>query len=339
LTREKRIAIWSVFGLAVVAATVVLVISFRRTPYERVPEILEGAVIMQSPNPHRQTPVANATITATAAGYTTTTQSNLSGYFRLPLAREWRAGENVTLTFRARNFRPLEATLAPNGELFVARLAPVVSQNEPATAGGQVTVANVRTRYTTPVMTTRNIGSVAPTMDVPNTGNVPCEPGERPCSPDGRWKATIASKTLDAGPENQFVNTRVSCIAGPCPFTQIEDTDFTRPARVITIRVRNWSDTTTYLIEAEVSRTQQANYVREAFPAIFGQSMTFTLPPGAQGLSIEAEMNGHPIVFPVGPELRLSWATCSVENEREGAKLFRCELKDGYTFSQQSVGS
>ena len=35
-----------------------------------------------------------------------------------------------------------------------------------------------------------------------------------------------------------------------------------------------------------------------------------------RGVSIEAEVNGEPMVFPLGPNLYLSWAACTARTER-----------------------
>lgn len=339
LNRQAKIAIWIVFGAVVVVALTVLVLSFNHVPVSKLGEAIEGATVTDSENPHKQAPIPNVVITAAAAGYTTSAKSQISGHFRLPLAREWKAGQAITITFRADNFQPLQQTIVPGDELMIARLLPMDGRQPDPQTGTQTALTNVRIRYSTEFITTSNVGSIAPTMDVPNAGNAACDP-DGPCSPDGRWKAAISTRTLDAGKDNQYVNTRVSCIAGPCPFTKLEDDSYTKPSRVINVKIRNWSDTTTFLIEAEVSRTQRSNFVREAYPAMFGQAMTFTLPPGAQGLYLEAELNGHPIVFPVGPARLLSWTTCNVETSADGSKLFRCELKPGYRFeSQQPVGT
>jgi hypothetical protein len=116
-----------------------------------------------------------------------------------------------------------------------------------------------------------------------NTGNVPCE-GRPPCSPDGRWKAAIGSTSLDAGEGQEFQNARVSCIAGPCPFTRIESDGFSRGGRKISVSVRNWSDTATFLEEAEVVHTMLSDVIRQAYPSIFDRTMTFTLPPRISAL-------------------------------------------------------
>jgi hypothetical protein len=98
--------------------------------------------------------------------------------------------------------------------------------------------------------------------------------------------------------------------------------------------VLDWSDTTTFLIEAEVTRTMVTNQVRTSYPFTVDQTMTFALPMDAEGTSIEADLNGEEIIFPLGPRLSLSWATCSVETAVAGSKIYRCELKPGYHIQQ-----
>ena len=73
----------------------------------------------------------------------------------------------------------------------------------------------------------------------------------------------MGSLSLDAGEQNQqFRNVRVSCIAGPCPFTAIESDRFSRGGHSITVSVRNWSDRVTYLLEAEVVHTMESEMIR-----------------------------------------------------------------------------
>jgi hypothetical protein len=60
--------------------------------------------------------------------------------------------------------------------------------------------------------------------------------------------------------------------------------------------------------------------------------MDFTLPATAKGPSIEAEINGADIVYPLGPTLTLTWAKCSMNVVSGGAKLYRCEITPGYRF-------
>jgi hypothetical protein len=60
--------------------------------------------------------------------------------------------------------------------------------------------------------------------------------------------------------------------------------------------------------------------------------MNFTLPAASEGPSIEADLGGMEIVFPLGPALKLSWAACSATSAPDHTTQFRCELKDGYEF-------
>ena len=180
-----------------------------------------------------------------------------------------------------------------------------------------------------------NIGSAVKTFEVQNVGNVPCK-GQSPCSPDGRWKAKIGSETLDAGPGNEFQNARVSCIAGPCPFTKIESGDLAKNSQKITASALNWSDPATFLVEAEVVHTMLSPTSHESYPVIYGPALNFTLPNDAEGVTLEADIAGEAIIFPLGPNLFLTWASCSTQVNPGHTSVFRCELKPGYRFQQQS---
>jgi hypothetical protein len=270
-------------------------------------------------------------ITAEADGTAARAKSDSSGFFRL----NWRAGvwrgEQVTLRFRHPDYQPLEVTQPLSDQLYVARMTSSASVKDEELKGPDVPVSNIRVRYAVKAATTINIASTAKTLEVVNRGNVPCE-GRRPCSPDGKWKAANGSISLDAGEGHEFQNARVSCIAGPCPFTRIESDGFSRGGRTISASVRAWSDSVTFLVEADVVHTMLSDAIRQVYPSIYGRDMTFTLPPTGQGPSIEAEVNGLEIVFPLGPDLSLSWASCNVQVASNAIKLYSCELKPGYRF-------
>jgi hypothetical protein len=86
-------------------------------------------------------------------------------------------------------------------------------------------------------------------------------------------------------------------------------------------------------MEAEVYHTAINSNVRQLYPVIFGRTLNFTLPPTQEGVSLEAEINGSPMVFPLGPALNLSWATCTVRTDiEEKTTVYSCELKSGYRF-------
>jgi len=88
-------------------------------------------------------------------------------------------------------------------------------------------------------------------------------------------------------------------------------------------------------VEAEVYQSIVSDVRRQSYPVIFGRALSFTLPQGAEGVSIEADLNGTLIVFPLGPMLSLSWADCQVLVNKDETRVYRCELKPGYRFLQQ----
>ncbi len=293
--------------------------------------VLRGAVIQQNADPHKQSPVAGAEITATSGTATSTARSDASGYFSIKLLRWIRWGQTVTLTFRHPDYKPLELTGPVSDQIYIARMVPTTRKvefppNQPKTA-----ISNLKVRYSMKSNTAVNIGSAVKTFEVVNKGNVPCN-RQQPCSPDGKWKAAIASASLDAGHGNEFRNARLSCIGGPCPFTQILSDGYSGGGNKIQASVLDWSDTTTFLLEAEVYHPMDSELVRESYPVIFGRTLNFSLPASAEGPSIQADVNGENVVFPLGPALCLNWAECAVSTDRDQSKRYRCQLKPGFEF-------
>lgn len=315
-----------VTGLGVVIAALIV-----ESPRIRRERSLTGAVLAANADPRKQLPVPNVEITVDAGGTPARAMSDSSGFFRLTWrARVWR-GEQVTLRFRHPDYQPLEITHTLGSELYIARMTPSPSGKNAESNSAEVSVADIRVRYSVKSTTTINIGTTAKILEVVNTGNVPCD-GQPPCSPDGKWKAANGSVSLIASDGQEFQNVRASCIAGPCPFTRVESDGFARGGPRIDVSVRAWSDTVTFLVEAEVIQTMVTDAIRQAYPSIFGRNMTFTLPATGQGPSIEAELNGLEIVFPLGPDLSLSWATCGIQSASNPSKLYSCKLKPGYRF-------
>jgi len=302
---------------------------------------IEGAVIQSDTDPRKQLPIANVEITASDGMNSSSTRSDTSGYFKLVLHKRLLSANPVVVSFQHADYQPLDLDL-PTGrlktpdQLYIAAMVPLPAKAAKTLAGALHSIAvvtNIRVRYTTNTRTETNVGSAVKTFQVVNRGNVPCD-HRSPCSPDGKWMAASGSVSLDAGADNLFENVRASCIAGPCPFTQIDSSGFAQGGRNIKIAALNWSDTATFLLEAEVFRTGISSEVRELYPVIFGRTLNFTLPPTQEGVSLEAEIDGFPIVFPLGPNLDLSWATCTVRTgtEKEKTAVYLCELKPGYRF-------
>jgi hypothetical protein len=325
MTKGKTIATWTILTISLLAAISVIAYLKRRQPVT-----LRGAVLRQDPDPNRQLPLADVQITAINALGSGISKSDQLGFFTLTLPKGLRRRQEVLLKFRHPDYRPLDVNDFIGDKIYVVRMIPTREEPSPESHSG-FAISNTRIRYSVKATTEANIGSAVKTFQVVNTGNTPCNK-RPPCGSAGKWKATLGSLSLDAGEGNAFRNARVSCIAGPCPFTKIEVENFSPDRRRFNVSVLNWSDTVTYLLEAEVVHPMTSDMVRETYPVIFGRTLNFSLPASAEGPSIEAEVAGDPIVFPLGPDLFLRWANCQILVDRDLSRNYRCELKPGYQF-------
>ncbi len=329
----KRIFIWIAIAIAVAGAIAAVVLRFH-TWKPRLTTI-QGAVIRSDTDTYKQQPIPDAMVTATRGLVSASTRSDASGYFRIKFPQVIWPGQTVTLDFQHPEFHALSIDLKMNfrstaRRLIVAEMRPLTPPAVAPTGKPQSVVSNILIRYTVNAPTEENIGSAARTFQVINVGNVPCR-HQGPCSPDGNWKAAIQTITLDAGLGNEYRDVRASCIAGPCPFTRVQ---IRAQSRTIVATATDWSDTATFLLEAEVSRTSIDSSVRESYPVIFDRNLSFTLPATQEGVTIEAEVNGAPIVFPIGPDIYLNWAACTVRTNPgpEKSTVYQCQLKPGYRF-------
>jgi hypothetical protein len=327
MTRTAKVAVWFLGIILFLAAATWYGVLYKR----RQPLVLKGAVMSQDADPRKELPLADVEVTAGNGMAPGVSKSDSSGSFSLILRRGIKRGQPITLSFQHPDYQPLRVKEFVGDKLYVERLVPVRRQARVEPNHAMVVITNVVARYSVKATTSANVGSAVKAFEVVNTGNVPCR-GQAPCSPDGKWKATIVSVTLDAGDGNEFRNARASCIAGPCPFTRIERDNFSSQGRTITVSVRNWSDTATFLVEAEVFHPMVSDMVRRSYPVVFGEALNFTMPASAEGVSIEADLDRNTIVFPLGPSLRLSWADCNARVNRDQTKVYRCELKPGYRF-------
>jgi hypothetical protein len=324
--RRKTAILAAVVAALATILALVLVRSFKLRPM-----ILQGAVIKRDADPNKEQPIADVDVTVAIGLASYAGRSDAAGFFRVTLPRGIRAGQALTLTFRHSGYEPLQLSEAAGNSLYIARMVPVSPQAPRAEVHHpEKLVANLSVRYAVKTTTAVQVGSAVKAFQVINAGNVPCDQ-KSPCSPDGKWKAAIGSGSLDAGEGNEFRNVRVSCIAGPCPFTRIEPSQISQSGRMVKASVLNWSDTATFLIEAEVFHPWVADLVHTSYPIVFGRTLNFSLPAEAEGPSIEAEIGGERVVFPLGPSLCLSWADCALGVEHE-ARTYRCELKPGYHF-------
>ena len=317
-------------AIALVAGGVVAVLLVHLAG-RRPAMIILGAIISQSAQAEKESPVAGADVTASSGALSASSKSDASGFFKLVLPAGLEATVPITLQFRHREYQPLDLPILGGGRLYVIRMVPTATQPVRHSAGPSFAVSNISVRYSAKTATVVNVGSTVKTFQAVNTGGVPCN-HQKPCSPDGKWKAAKTSITLNAGQGNVFRNIRVSCIAGPCPFTELAPQSFPTQEESFKVTALNWSDTATFLVEAEVYHPLQNAAVRKSYPVIFGQVLDFTLPASAEGVCIEADLHGEHVIFPLGPSPDLSWASCTVANRQNKTKAYRCSLKDGYHF-------
>jgi hypothetical protein len=327
--RKRMFPDWMVL-FTVIAVTVAAVYLLRTRKVS--PEMfLQGAVVRQDSDLRKGIPIANVEITAASVFAASECKSDSSGFFRLVLPAGVAPGQRLTLLFRHPDYQAVAISAIADNRIYVAHLAPVSHNTTVPVQHPDVVISDVAVRYSVKATAIVNVGSVVKTFQVVNTGNVPCR-GQTPCSPDHRWKGSMGSISLDAGQDSEFQNVRVSCIAGPCPFTTIESRNFSKDGRTLKVSALDWSDTATFLLEAEVVRPMVSAVVRELYPVSFGEALNFTVPAGAEGVYLEAEMNEKPLVFPMGPGLLLDWADCSASVSRGQSQVYRCELKPGYRF-------
>jgi hypothetical protein len=325
MTRIHKIETW----IAVVAAVLLTVGILALVRWQKQkPITLRGAVLVHDSDVRKQQPIAGVAISAGDLAVSDAI-SDSSGFFVIRLRKPIRKGHPIFLSFRHAQYRPLGLYDFVSSKLYVVHLLPLPSNPTPNQP--QVKVTNLRVRYTVKAMTELNVGSAVKTFEIENKGNVSCK-NQPSCSPDGKWKAAVGSITLDAGVGNQFRNARASCIAGPCPFTMIETDHFSQGGQVITASARNWSDTATFVLEAEVYRPMASQMEHWSYPVIFGDGLSFTLPSSAESVSMEADLDGQTIIFPLGPFLFLSWATCDAVVNPDKGRVYRCAPKPGYRF-------
>ena len=325
MTRTHKIEAWIALLVALV-----LIITMALIRWQRQKAIsLQGAILVQDSDPRKQRPIAGVAISAGDLA-TSDATSDSSGFFVLKLRKPIRRGYPIVLVFRHPQYRPLDLKDFVGNRLYIVHLAPLSSNTAPQNQP-EVKVANVRLRYTAKTMAELNVGSAVKIFEIENKGNVPCK-GQSLCSPDGKWKAAVGSAALDAGMGNAFRNARASCIAGPCPFTKIEAERLSQGDQIITASARDWSETATFLLEAEVFRPVMSQKEHWSYPVIFGETLSFTLPSAAESVSIEADLDRQTIIFPLGPSLFLSWATCNAGVNPDQGRIYHCTPKPGYRF-------
>lgn len=326
MTHAHKLELW--ITIVAIPLVTVGVLALIRSQKQK-PVMLRGAVIVADADPRKQLPIGGVSVSADHL-QGIDSKSDSAGFFTLTLPRPVRRGHPIVFHFRHPQYRPLDLDDYVGNQLYVVHLVPI--DKKPTTSDQPSTkIANLRVRYTVKAQTELNVGSAVKTFEVPNKGNIPCK-NQHPCSPDGKWKAALGSASLDAGVGNEFRAARASCIAGPCPFTRIETDQMSEGGQILTLTVRDWSDTATFLLEAEVFHPMVTQMEHWSYPAIFGEGFSFTLPSSAESVSMEADLDGQTIIFPVGPALQMSWAGCDTGLNPDQGRIYRCSLKPGFRF-------
>ena len=320
---KKTFAICAGIGLAAAGIVIVRLVT-------AIPAPIRGAVVTGDANPTKELPIADVVVTSEGGLPLPAVRTDASGAFTIALRKRMTRESPVTLHFRHPEYEPLDLRGVTADKLYIARMIPLVRETDAHPQIPERKIAHIVAQYSLNTGREINVGSAVKTFQVVNTANVPC--GQRPCSPDGKWKAALGSVVIDAGPGNEFRNARASCIAGPCPFTRIDEGQLVRDRHTLNVSALNWSDTATFLVEAEVYKAVVNDVLLKSYPVIFDRALTFTLPASAESVSIEAEVDGTMIVFPLGPALFLSWARCQLFVSKDQTKVYRCELKSGYRF-------
>src|SRR5690242_2626315 len=287
--RGKIVAGAAAVAVAGAAAATLFVHAHRRRPVTtpvppRAVTAIAGAVIEQASDPRAQAPIADVDVSVANGLATGTAHTDFSGFFHLALRPGVVEGQPILLLFKQAGYKPLEMPVVAGDQLYVARMAPLHPAPTTQVVNPAVKVAAVVLRYSVPSTTTATVGTEAKTFQVVNTADIPCD-HRSPCSPDGRWKAGVATVSLDAGPGNILADPRVSCIAGPCPFTRTHVQDILKAGRIIEVQAISWSDTTTFLIQGEVVQAEVGDVVQTTYPVIFDRELNFSLPATAKGPS------------------------------------------------------
>src|SRR6202049_443642 len=195
---RRKIAIWA-FVIATVAGVLAAVLV---TVRKARPITIKGAVLSEDADPQKQLPIADVQITGTDGSAVSTCKSDSAGFFSLTLRRGLRRRQPLTLQFRRADYQPLDLNEFVADKIYIARMVAIPRKSHVDAGHADVGIANVRVRYSVKATAEAAIGSAVKTFEVVNTGNVLCK-GHHPCSPDGKWKAALASESLDAGEGNQ----------------------------------------------------------------------------------------------------------------------------------------
>ena len=171
------------------------------------------------------------------------------------------------------------------------------------------------------------------TFQIQIMGNIPCNGST--LFPGRQMEGGNQFRVPGCGRGKRFPKCQGFLYCGPLPFhAELIMTAFPRegatsrsPCAIGRIRPHS-------CFRRRCSDPQISDLVRMTYPIILGTSLNFTLPPTAEGPSVEAELNGENIIFPLGPDpcFELGRLQCQRAKGNNGQKFYRCELNAGYQF-------
>src|ERR1700730_5795095 len=131
MLQGRKAIVWTIVASLGSLIGIFLGISFFRN-YKTRPIQLRGAVIKQDNDPIKQSPIMDVEITEANGLASSSTKSNFTGYFTLPLLREVDQNDSVTLRFIHPDYVPLDLTELVSNKLTIVHLVPIHKETEEA---------------------------------------------------------------------------------------------------------------------------------------------------------------------------------------------------------------
>src|SRR5262245_5193725 len=144
MSDRRTILLWNLAAVAILLAGTALII--HRFRFFK-PFTIQGAIIAESSDSHKELPVADVEITVANGLAQLPAKSDSSGYFSIQLRPGVRRGRPITLQFRHPNYQPLDEHEYVGDQPYITRLTAVPKTVTTAAPGPQTQVANIRVRY------------------------------------------------------------------------------------------------------------------------------------------------------------------------------------------------
>lgn len=313
---QVLVAVIGAAGVAIGAIAPALISRVHRPQ----PVILSGAIMRSDANPQKRYPISGVDVSYVEDNvekHQTTTQD---GAVTIAFGPGVKTGDLIELKFQHSCYQEMDETIGAVDVPFTLYLWPATVPQPGAPCNDPI-ITSIGLTFRKSYLTKST------TFQVPNRGTVRCR--KQPCSPDGKWQANIVTASLDAGAGNTFARRQggVSCIAGPCPFTQVVNDGFSAGGPRISVSIRNWSDTVTYVLQGKLvgGPTSPVTVKDKTFDFSVSRS---DLP----NLQIAAQTStGQSLVSDIGVG-SIPWATCQV-SEGPSTIKYHCTLAPDYTFS------